>query len=180
MGEGEMRKQSLLAFFVSPTLVAGTVALAQDAKIFPGTMCQPKVEDDAPFEREEETGIIRNVGSDFGVLFCPIVRDLSGVDTFEFAEIVFEGDVECDLVSMTREGQEVERLGGGAVETPDDPRTPPRIDLGGGRGAFEFAPGSPDIASEAFGYYFFLCFPAGQTPDLPQGAGIISYTTLEQ
>jgi hypothetical protein len=100
-----MSKRLLLALFVSPILVAGTAALADDGKIFPGIMCQPEDEGiglRAPGEEDRflrrSNGSITHIEPPPGVpepgevghvgrLFCPIVRDIGAANTFEFASI---------------------------------------------------------------------------------------------
>jgi hypothetical protein len=181
-GRGAMNKRFLLALFVSPILVAGTAALADDAKTFPGNMCQPKVDGESALERDDETGVIRNVGGSTGVLFCPIVRDTMARDSFEGAIIIVEetvtSRVECSIRSVEPTGEIVASI------PSDDPMRARRIPRIGfleapmalaGVAMYQFAEGSPNIRpSVREGHYFFRCL----LPPDPE-AGIISYRTVE-
>jgi hypothetical protein len=156
----------LLALCALPILVAGTEAIADDAKTYPGVMCQTQLSTVEAVSRSPDNGQMLNVGGGPTQIWtCPIVRDTMAEDTGEFAAISVGANtrVECTLETRSFRGTNPVSI------PPDDPNPTTIID---NTIRFTYALGDDNFKGEENGIYYFRC-------RVPLGGFVASYTLEE-
>jgi hypothetical protein len=158
----------LLALCALPVLVTGIEAIADDAKTFPGAMCQPTSSTDLVI-RDDVTGSMKNTGGSTQIWVCPIVRDTMRKNSGEFAGIAVghQTRVKCTLETRSFTGNfPVSRL-------PDDPVPPlifnPPLPPAA---RFTYALGNTNFDGVESGIYYFRC-------EVPRSGIIWSYQVEE-
>jgi hypothetical protein len=155
----------LLALCALLILVAGTEAIADDAKTYPGVMCQPQLSTSVVL-RNPDNGQMQNVGGQpTQTWICPIVRDTMAEDSGEFAAISVGASirVECTLETRSLRGTNPHSF------PPDDPDPTPIID---NTKRFTYLRGDDNFKGEENGIYYFRCL-------VPAGGFVASYTLEE-
>jgi hypothetical protein len=157
----------LLALCALPVLVTGIEAIADDAKTFPGAMCQPTSSTDLVI-RDDVTGSMKNTGGSTQIWVCPIVRDTMRKNSGEFAGIAVghQTRVKCTLETRSFTGNfPVSRL-------PDDDTPPAILTSFGVVARLTYALGNTNFDGEESGIYYFRC-------EVPPGFSIFSYQVEE-
>jgi hypothetical protein len=160
------RRLVVLAPYVLSVLATGAEAIADDAKTFPGAMCQPTVSTDLVI-RNDATGWMINPGGPTQIWICPIVRDTMEKNSGEFAALTIghHTRVKCTLETRSFFGDfPVSRL-------PDDPE-PPLIFTSPPAQRFTYALGNTNFEGQESGIYYFRC-------EVPAGGFIFSYQVEE-
>jgi hypothetical protein len=161
-------KLSLFALFSLPLLVMGLEAEADDAKTFPGAMCQTT--DSAHRVLRGQTGglsgAIQNVNGTDIVFICPIVRDTMAANSGEFAAITVGANV---VVRCTLEARSHNAETATAVTLPTDNPNPPIVQ---NTKRFTYAVGNTNFSGPQSGYYYFRCA-------VPNGGFVVSYHVEE-
>jgi hypothetical protein len=152
----------IIALCTLPILVTGAEAIADDAKTYPGAMCQPAL---PTYEvgRSNNANMV-NLNGPTQTWICPIVRDTMAANTGEFVAITVGANtrVECTLETRSDRGLFPKSY------DPDN-LNPPVID---NTKRFTYKLGEENFEGVEFGFYFIKCL-------VPQGGFINSYQSEE-